>query len=118
MFDFERLSVYQKTESYYRSILILFSNSKIDRNTKDQLRRASLSILLNIAEGSGKYTKNDKRRFYVIAKGSAHECAAIIKVLYMETNITVETYQELYAQLTEIVRMLVGLISSMNQRKN
>ena len=43
----------------------------------DQLRRASTSIPLNLAEGTGKFDK-DARRFYAIARGSALECADII----------------------------------------
>jgi four helix bundle protein len=49
-----------------------------DTGLADQLRRASLSIPLNIAEGSGKTTGPDQRRFYAIARGCALECAAII----------------------------------------
>ena len=48
----------------------------------DQLRRASISVPLNLAEGSGKTSKNDKKRYYAIACGSAMECAAILDVLY------------------------------------
>jgi four helix bundle protein len=47
----------------------------------DQLKRASISIPLNLAEGSGKMTHKDKKRFYSIARGSAMECAAILDVI-------------------------------------
>ena len=39
----------------------------------DQLRRASASVLLNFAEGCGKSTRRDRRKFFTIAKGSAYE---------------------------------------------
>ena len=46
----------------------------------DQLHRASISIPLNIAEGAGEYSGREKARFYRIAKRSATECAAVLKV--------------------------------------
>lgn len=51
------------------------------RVLQDQLERASLSVVLNIAEGAGRRSRRDKRRFYSIARGSATECAAIVDVL-------------------------------------
>jgi four helix bundle protein len=47
----------------------------------DQLERASLSVVLNIAEGAGRRSRKDKRRFYAMARGSACECAAAVDVL-------------------------------------
>lgn len=46
----------------------------------DQLRRASTSIVLNIAEGAGEFSPGDKARFYRMAQRSATECAAILDV--------------------------------------
>ena len=55
---------------------------------KDQLRRASLSICLNLAEGSGKMSVKDQRHFYTIARGSARETQALIQILNRTDLIT------------------------------
>jgi four helix bundle protein len=48
---------------------------------RDQLERATMSIVLNIAEGAGRSTGADQRKFFEIAKASATECAAIIDII-------------------------------------
>ena len=53
---------------------------KARHHIKDQLSRASLSIVLNIAEGSGKPTQADKRRFYAIALGSLRETQCLLQI--------------------------------------
>jgi len=53
---------------------------KVKRHMKDQLDRASLSIVLNLAEGCGKKTPKDKARFYSIALGSLRETTAILEL--------------------------------------
>ena len=62
-------------------------NIKAKGYVTDQLLRASLSIVLNIAEGSGKPTLADKRRFYAIAFGSIRETQAILNLLKAEKAI-------------------------------
>ncbi len=116
MFDFEKFSVYIKAEEFYVKALKILSNSKINKSIKDQLKRASLSIVLNIAEGAGKYSKNDKKNFYVVAKGSVNECVAIIRILRIEKQITNELFQSAYSDLLEIAKMLSALINTMIKR--
>ncbi|MBU1132221.1 four helix bundle protein [Patescibacteria group bacterium] len=116
MFDFEQFPVYRKSEFYYAEVLKIIANPLIDKNQKDQLKRASLSIVLNIAEGAGKYSKNDKKNFYVVAKGSVNECVAMMRILKLENNISEEDFQKNYADLLEIAKMLSALINTMIKR--
>jgi four helix bundle protein len=53
----------------------------LNRIVKDQLERASLSVVLNIAEAGGRRSRRDKARYYAIARGSATETAALLDVL-------------------------------------
>lgn len=61
MFDFEKFEVYKEAELFYADILKIFENKTISKDIKDQLKRAAMSIVLNIAEGAGKYSVNDKK---------------------------------------------------------
>ena len=72
----------------------------------DQLRRAALSIPLDIAAGSGKSTRPDERRFYTIARGSAMECAAIIDACRALGLSEQPQAQEADELLLSVVRML------------
>jgi four helix bundle protein len=53
----------------------------LNRIVRDQLERASLSVVLNIAEAGGRRSRRDKARYYSIARGSATEVAALLDVL-------------------------------------
>ncbi|MCA9381386.1 four helix bundle protein [Candidatus Dojkabacteria bacterium] len=113
MFDFEKLQVYQKSKLLNRNLNSLIKNKRLDYVFSDQLKRASLSILLNIAEGSGKLSNKDKRNYYFRARGSLYECAAIIDILNHESIVSNLEHDKCYVQLEEISKMLYGLISSM-----
>jgi four helix bundle protein len=75
----------------------------------DQLRRASLSIPLNIAEGYGKRGGDDRARFYDIARGSAHECGAILDASKVLKIVDDTTYGQGKTLLHRIVSMLVKM---------
>ena len=77
-FGHEKLDVYRLSIDYVAWAYNLARRLKgPDRHARDQLLRASQSIPQNIAEGNGKGTHADRRRFFEIARGSALECAAI-----------------------------------------
>jgi four helix bundle protein len=82
MFDFEKLDIYKKAKNLNADVRILIKSTKLDPTTKDQLRRASFSIVLNIAEGSGRFSKADRRNFYVISRSSVFECVAMVCSFY------------------------------------
>ncbi len=106
----EKLEVYQKAIKFL--ILVTSINKEVPRGNsefKDQLKRASLSIVLNIAEGYGKYHNRDKVRFYQIAKGSAHECAAVLDCLKVVGFIEGKNYQKGKKLIYDVVCMLVRL---------
>lgn len=71
---------------------------------KDQLLRASSSIVMNIAEGSGKPTPKDQKRFYGIAMGSLRETIAILDMLEVENKDTLSLTDQLGACLYTLIR--------------
>ena len=79
MFDFCKLDVYQKAKAFCILIHKLIANQNFDRTTNDQLRRASFSIMLNIAEGSSRFSNKDRKNFFVIARGIAFEYETIFE---------------------------------------
>jgi four helix bundle protein len=60
MFDFEKLDVYKKAKTFNSEIRKFIKTTKLDHATNDQLRRAAFSVVLNVAEGSGRFTKPDR----------------------------------------------------------
>ena len=113
MFDFQKLNVYVKTKELNKEIInFIKENKNIDCYIKDQLKRASISIVINIAEGSGKFSKPDKRNFYTIARGSAYECVSLLEIIFDENQISKEKFENFYGKFEEISKMLLGLINS------
>jgi four helix bundle protein len=99
MFDFEKLIVYQKVRAFNKELHISVLNKKMDRNTYTQLDRAATSIMLNIAEGSARFTNRDKKNFYIISRGSLLECIAVLQKLLDLDLIEKAIYESLYGLL-------------------
>jgi four helix bundle protein len=73
-----------------------------------------LSIILNIAEGSGKTTKPDRRKFFVTARGSLFECIAIIDVLTMERILTASEAEHALKIADEVSKLLYTMIKNLS----
>jgi len=80
MLSHESLDVYQLSLKFHLGVMDLLPK-RSSPTLRDQLERASTSIILNIAEGAGRRTSADRRRYFVIVQGSTYECAAILDIL-------------------------------------
>lgn len=78
---------------------------------KDQIDRAVTSIVLNIAEGAGEFSKEEKRRFYRMARRSASETAAVLDILARRKVVSPELLGSAHELIVRVVSMLVRLAS-------
>jgi four helix bundle protein len=108
--DHERLDVYRLALDF-----LVFANDVIETlprgqgHLADQFVRASTSIVLNVAEGAGKLSKLDKRRYYLSARGSAAESAALLDVCLRLKLLDERGHAAGKEMLVRIVSMLVKL---------
>lgn len=112
-FDYERLDVYGVALAFVVSAdAIAQCASRGHGDLADQIRRASTSILLNLAEGAGEYAAREKARFYRLAKRSATECAALVEVYHRLQLIEDGVRDDARTTLLRLVSMLVRLVQS------
>jgi len=77
--DASKLHVYQVALELHTQCSVLVA--VLHRVVRDQVERASLSVLLNTAEAGGRRSRKDKARHFAYARGSATEVAALLDVL-------------------------------------
>ena len=114
MFPFQNLEVYKKAKLFHIYCRTLVKGRTIDGYAKDQLSRASFSVPLNIAEGCGKFSKADRRNYYVTARSSVMECIAATDVLCDLKEISQEEFAKVYAYGDELSRMLFSMIKNLS----
>jgi len=116
-FAHEKLDVYEMALDF-----LVLAHDVIERlprgrgHLADQLTRASTSIVLNIAEGAGKFSGPDKRRYYLSAAGSTAECAAIFDVLLRLRLVAEDRHRTAKELLDRMAAMLVGLAKRHQKR--
>ena len=115
MFPFEKLEVYNKAFAMQRKVMVYLSDNKsLPVYIRNQYGRANLSIMLNLAEGSGRSTNKDRKNFFIIARGSVFECVAIIDLLLAQNEVSLQFHEELKSSYEEISRMIFAMIKNLS----
>ncbi len=115
MFPYEKLILYQKAFDNQKRVMLMLQQFKtVPPYVKSQFGRASLSIMLNIAEGSGRTSIKERKNFLTIARGSTFECAAITDLLFAQEEISYDLYAELRSEFEEISRILYVMIKNLS----
>jgi four helix bundle protein len=117
-FMFENLAVYQRAMDLAEQIATL--TETFPRGyyfLTDQLNRAALSIATNLAEGNGRFTKADRKNFFVVARASAQECVPLVDLAFRKRFLSESARLEVRERMEVIAKMISGLISGMDKRQ-
>ena len=110
--EFEELKVWQYAFSLTQKVYELTQQNGFERDyeLKDQIRRASISVMNNISEGFDRSGNKEFIQFLAIAKGSAAEIRSMLYIAQSQGYITENQFLEIKNQCLDISRMLGGLI--------
>jgi four helix bundle protein len=116
---FEDLIAWQKTRVLTREIYIASNVGSFARDfgLRDQIRRAAVSVMSNIAEGHERSNPGDFHRFLSIAKGSNAEVRSQLYVALDVGYLESEEFQRLMTLADEISRIIGGLRTAVNARR-
>jgi four helix bundle protein len=109
---FEDIIAWQKAKSVTVEIYKVFSGTK-DYGFKDQIQRASLSIMNNIAEGYERKGNKEFKNFLYIAKGSSAEVRSMILLAGELNYLSGEKTDTLLFSIEEVSRLISGLIKTL-----
>src|SRR5688572_22315488 len=108
---FEDIEAWQKARLLTNHVYEVTRDAEFSRDfgLRDQIRRASNSVMANIAEGFGRRTNKDFANFLVMAHGSVAEVQSHLYIARDQTYITDTSFHELYTLADEISRMTMSL---------
>lgn len=108
---FEEINAWQKGREITKKIYLLSNKGEFskDFSLRDQMKRAAISIMANIAEGHGRRTRTEFANFLNIARGSAIELQSHLYVALDLGYINEAEFNDNYLMLDEISKMTVSL---------
>lgn len=119
-FRFEKLEVWQKAVAFADHVYRVTKGFPIDERfgLTNQMRRASVSISSNIAEGISRSSDRDKSRFIEIAYGSVMEVVSQSHVAKRQNFLTEIDFEETCRIADDLARMLSGFRSRLQGNKD
>jgi len=113
---FEDIQAWQKARELNKDIYDITKNSYFlkDFSLRDQIRRASVSIMANIAEGFGRKSSKEFANFLNMAHGSAAEVQCHLYAALDLKYINKEDFEMLYDRVDEVSKMIQGFMKYLN----
>lgn len=113
MFDFEKLDVYGVVKEQNQKVLrFILSHPEMDEFIASEWKKASMGMIGNLAEGTGKMTDAEKRQYLSDARTCVFRSVAILDTLIGLAVIDDETYRDLYDGYEKSSKMLLGMYRS------
>lgn len=109
--SFEDIIAWQKAYGLTLDVYRQTSDGNFSRDfgLRDQIRRAAVSIMANIAEGHGRRSNSEFANFLNLARGSAHEVQSHLHIAHGLGYIDKDIFEDLYQRLGEVSRMTLSL---------
>ncbi len=118
--SFEELNIWIESRSFNEKLYKISNNGLFDKDydLKRQIRRASISVSSNIAEGFERNTDKEFIQFLYYAKGSAGEARSQLFLSLDLNYIKKDDFDKLYNQITGISKMISGMIKYLKKSNN
>lgn len=115
---FEDILAWKKARQLVREIYVTCATGEFyrDFDLKDQIRRAAVSAMSNVAEGFGRKTNKDFAHFLDLARGSTLEVQSLLYVASDLNYIESEQFNRLYGLASETLALIAGLTSYLRRR--
>ncbi len=116
-YKFEDLNCWKSAFEFNIEAFTILDNKKFNNHwtIKDQLSRASISIMNNIAEGYGRFGKKDKIRFLNISQASCCEVKSMLYLIERLNYISKDEFQSLFFKLENTHKLILGFIRHSNK---
>ena len=111
--DFEDIIAWQKARILTIKVYKLFENQK-DFGFNNQIQRAAVSVMNNIAEGFERRSNNEFKYFLNVSKGSVGEVRSMLYLALDLNKIEQKDFDEIYALTLDISKLLSGFMKSLN----